>query len=327
MKTFRFPFLLYLLTFGCIGLLHSCKEKNAEYPPRNWSEYVYTSKSIAYRDISVILHENDHSIWLGSKGSEGLLLNDGYKWNVFNKQNTGIDFDSITCLVRDGNGILWVGWRSGLASYDGSRWQEIAPFKGLRVTSLAVEGIAGIKAGIKDISGGLAVLQNKDWIFYTSANSEIPSAKVVSLQSGYDQTLWIATADKGIISYKTNSWKSLTTGLPLLSQNFSCVTLAPDGSIWAGSEASQLIHFYNDTFTIYNTGTSKPITSVAISGNGTVWCGTLGAGLLKFDGVTWTSFTMTNSALPSDHILDLANFDAGNLLFSIPGGKVLLINQ
>ncbi|MBK6642947.1 MAG: hypothetical protein IPG39_17825 [Bacteroidetes bacterium] len=30
--------------------------------------------------------------------------------------------DSITCLERDKNGILWIGTRNGLASFDGSIW-------------------------------------------------------------------------------------------------------------------------------------------------------------------------------------------------------------
>jgi len=327
MKIFRFLFLLLLLSLGWIALLPSCKEKNAEYPPRSWSEYQYKSSAISPRDISVILYENDHSIWLGAKGSEGLLHFDGYKWNVLDKKKTGIDFDSITALSRDGNGKLWVGWKSGLANFDGSSWQKIDKFNGFRVTSVIIEGIGNIKISIKGESGGIAVLQNNEWTFYKQSNSEIPSGNINSIASDHEQALWMATSDNGIVRFKNNKWENMSNGIPLLSQDFTCITLAQDGSIWAGSAASQLIHFFNNTFTLYNTGTSKPITSIVIAGNGKVWCSTLGSGLIKFDGSTWNSFTMANASLPTNDILCLANFDTGNLIFSIPGGKVLIINQ
>lgn len=327
MKTFRFPFLFLLLVLAWIALLPSCKEKNAEYPPRSWSEYQYKSSTISPREISAILFENEHSIWFGAKGSEGLLHFDGYKWNVLDKDNTGINFDSITALTRDGNGKLWVGWKHGLANYNGNSWQNIDKFNGLLVTSVGVEGIGNIKVGIKGESGGIAVLQNNVWNFYMLSNSEIPSGNINSISSDHDQALWMATSDKGVVRYKNNEFKGMSNGIPLLSQDFTSITLAPDGSIWAGSSASQLIHFYNNTFTLFNTGTSKPITSIVIAGNGNVWCSTLGAGLIKFDGAGWKSFTMENASLPTNDILCLANFDSGNLLFSIQGGKVLIINQ
>ena len=255
------------------------------------------------------------------------MYKDGYKWSIIDKSNTGIDFDSITAITRDGNGNLWVGWKSGLASYNGSSWQKAVEFDGLRVTSIAVEGIGNVIVGIKGELGGIAVLHDKDWIFYTTTNSAIPSGNINSLLSDHDQALWMATSDKGIIRYKNNEWESMSIEIPLLSQDFNSITMAPDGSIWAGSTASQLIHFHDNTFTLFTTGASKPITSVLVAGAETVWCSTFGAGLIKFDGSGWTSYTISNAKLQTNDIFCLAKFDAGNLIFSIPGGKVLLIKN
>lgn len=327
MTTFRFSQILGPLAIGLSMMLVSCKEKNAEYPPLKWSDYGYTSTSIEPRAISAILYESEHSIWLGAQNAEGLLYFDGYTWNIFNKENTGISFDSITSFIRDGNGKLWIGWKNGLASYDGNLWQQISRFEGLCVTSVAVEGIGNIKAGIKGKSGGIAELQNNDWIFHSKSNSDIPSENINALTSDHEQLLWMATADTGIVRFKNNSWENMSSEIPLLSQEFTCVITAPDGSIWAGSSASQLIHFYDDTFTVFNTGTSKPITSIVAAENGTVWCSTSGAGLVKFDGFGWNSFTMENEALPSNDILNIAKGFPGYLFFSVPNGKILIINQ
>ncbi len=309
------------------AILPSCKEKNDEYPPRTWSEYSYSGSGIAARNISTILYENDHSLWLGAQGSEGLLYFDGYTWNIFDKENTGIEFDSVTSISRDGNDKIWVGWKSGLATYDGSTWQNIHQFSGLRVTSVIVEGIGIIRVGIKGISGGLATLRNQEWYFETLLNSEIPSGNINAMVSDQEQGLWMATADKGIIRLKNTEFEIISAELPLLSQDFTSITKAPDGSIWAGSAASQLIHFHNDTYTILNTGTSKPITSIVITEDRNVWCSTTGAGLIKYDGNNWTSYTMENASLASDDILCLSAGSPGYLLFSTVGGKLNLIKQ
>lgn len=326
MNLFRSLLLLIYLT-SSLALLTACKEKNDEFPPRNWSEYSYTGSGIAERDISVIYYENDHSLWLGAKGKEGLLHNDGYGWTVYDNSTSGIYFDSITSIIRDGNNKLWVGWKSGLALFDGNKWQEISQFKGLRVTSVAVEGIGKIHVGIKGKSGGMATLQNTEWHFQTLVNSDIQSGDINSLVSDQDQVVWLTSADKGIIRFKNEEWESMSAGLPLLSQNFTAIAKAADGSIWAGSESSQLIHFYNDTYTILNTGTSKPITAIEVPEDETIWCGTFGAGIVCFDGKNWLSYTMENGAMPSNEIICLTAASPGYLFFSVSGGKLYLLKQ
>jgi len=318
---------LPLLIFFAASLLlvTACKEKNDEYPPRIWSEYSYAGSGIAERDISVIYYENDHSLWLGAKGNEGLLHNDGYDWTVYDNSTSGIEFDSITSIIRDGNNKIWVGWKSGLAFFDGDKWQEVSQFKGLRVTSVAVEGIGKINVGIKGKSGGMATFQNNEWHFQTLINSDIQSGNINSLVSDHDQIVWLTSADKGIIRLKNEDWESMSAGLPLLSQNFTAIAKASDGSIWAGSGASQLIHFYEYTYTILNTGTSKPITAIEVSEDKTICCGTLGAGIVRFDGKNWLGYTMENATMPSNEIICLAAASPGYLLFSVSGGKLYLL--
>lgn len=327
MRFTRYTFFFLLTALVVFTILPSCKEKNPDYPPHTWIAFSYTGPDIKSREISAMYYESDHSSWLGSKGNEGLLHYDGYKWNVYDNSNTGIGFDSVTSIVRDGNGTVWVGWRSGLASFNGDKWLKIDRFNGLCVTSVVVEGIGNIRVGIKGESGGSALLQNNVWTFYTPVNSGIPSGNINAMVTGQDQVLWMATTDKGIILLKNSVWENMTSDLPILSQNFTCLALSADGSIWAGSDASQLIHFYKDTVSVMNTGTSKPITSVIIADDGSIWSSTSGAGLIKFDGKNWSSRTTDNAALPSNDILCLSAWGPGRMLFSIPGGNTILINQ
>ena len=326
MNTSGYPILFIATAIVFLATLPSCKEKNDEFPPKTWSEYSYADNNIALRDISTIYYENDHSLWLGAKGSEGLLHHDGYKWVTYNKANTGIAFDSVTSIIRDGNGKLWIGFRTGLATFDGNIWSNIEQMTGLRITSVVVEGIGNIRVGIKGQSGGLATLSQGIWKFETPANSGIPSGNINALVSDNEQVLWAATADIGVIRLKNTVWENISSSLPLLSENFSAITKGKDGSIWAASVVSELIHFHDDTFVLMNTGTSKPVTSVVVTDDGNVWISTAGAGLVRFNGAEWKSYTMANDAsLPSDDILYLSEETPGFLQFSVPGGRFYTI--
>lgn len=326
-KKYRLFPSFFLFALLCGAILPSCKEKNEDFPPHRWNEFFFETEGIAPRSVSAIFFENDHSFWLGAQGSKGILHKDAYKWNVYDKSVTGIEFDSITSIVRDGNGLLWVGWKSGLATFDGNKWQNISIFSGLKVTSVVVEGIGNIKVSVKGESGGVASLNNSNWTFTTTANSGIPSDNINAMASSPDQALWLATSDSGIIKYNNGTWTNMIAGIPLLSKNFTCISAAPDGSIWAGSVASQIIRFYQNTITVLNTGTSAPLTSIFIDENKNVWCSTSGAGLIKFDGQNWTAFSADNSALPTNEILCMSKCFPGYLLFSRAEGQVYLFKQ
>lgn len=327
MKTSQYLQFLFATIIAFLVLLPSCKEKNDEYPPNIWYELSYTDNGIPLREISTIYYENDHSLWLGAQKTEGLLYNDGYKWITYNHDNTGINFDSITSITRDGNGKLWVGFKAGLASFDGTKWASIDEFKGLRITSVVVEGIGRIRVGIKGKSGGIATLHNGKWIFESPDNSTIPSSLINAMVSDNKQVLWLAAADNGVIKLLNSEWQNISNNLPLLSQNFTSITKSSSGSVWAASDASELIQFKNDIFSIYTTGTFSPVSSIVATNDTNVWCSTLGSGLIQFNGKNWKSYTMLNADLPSDHVVCLAAGNPGTLLFSLPGGRLYIINN
>lgn len=316
---------ILLSTFLIIILSEACKEKNETYPPQIWAEYPYAEEPVKEREIQTIFYESDHSIWLGSRGKEGLLFHNGYKWTEYNKGNTGIDFDSITCFLRDPNGTLWVGWRTGLAKFDNETWQPVAELEGHCVTGLGSEGIGNMYAGIKGDDFGLAHFENGSWDFFSGSNAGTAGSNTNALLTDNEQYIWLATSDNGIRRGKNGVWEYLTEDLPLLSQNITCMEQAADGSIWAGTDASQLIRIKDNEITILTTGTSKPITAIAFADDQSIYCSTKGAGIIHYSGSAWNAVNSENVALPSDEIITLRKAESGRMYFSIPGGKVILI--
>ncbi len=326
-RTFMFRNIILILFTGLLTFfILSCKERNEIYPPVSWVNYFFEKENVPSRPISALLIENDHTEWFGSQGMQGLVHSDGYEWSVLDQDNSIIPFDSVTCILRDGNGLLWVSWKNGLASFDGSSWKNIPEMSGKRVTSLVVQGIGIIWAGIDgdQQTGGLARFKDGEWKFYNTATTGIPSSQIISMAIDHDQRLWIGSADKGITCYNGLEWTEYNpenTGF--ISARINAITIDPDGNAWAGTSASELILFTTTNPVILSTGTGKPVTSVVTDKNGMLWVGTAGAGILTYQAGKWKSYTKENSFLPGDSILIMASHPHGNVVASYPDGHLI----
>lgn len=307
--------------------LISCKERNELYPPPPWANYFYETDAVTHRPISAFLIENEHSEWLGGLGNEGILMNDGYHWNEL---NPSISFDSVTAIQRDGNSNIWVAWRYGLACYDGVTWKSFPEFQGKRVTSLVVQGLGIIWAGVDDNSdtGGIARIQDGIVNFFTPQNSGIQSSRITALSIDPDQRLWIGTAEKGIILYEEGEFLNFSLeSLGLVDSRISCLFSDPSNSTWAGTSTSHLIRFEGTEHVTLNTGTGKPVSSIAIDKEGTAWIGTAGSGVLTLKGANWNSYTVANAHLPSDHVLRLGLHPDGRTLVSFDDGHLIYFKK
>jgi ligand-binding sensor domain-containing protein len=320
--------LLFFILVSILALA-SCKEKNPDYPPVSWSPFFYSQEGIAARAISAVLVPDDHTEWFGSRGTEGILFNEGYGWRSFDATTTGIPFDSITSLLQDGNGLIWAAWKSGLAVYDGNTWNSVPEFTGKMVTSLALQGIGIVWAGIDGSreSGGVARYSNGSWLFMNPLNSDIPSSHITSLLADFDQNLWCCSSDKGVFRQSSGSWRNLTENAEIRSSHFTSLAIDAAGVVWSANTASQLIRFTSSGVTILNTGTGKPVTHLLASGDGKIWMGTSGAGLLAFDGKSWISYSVRNSRLPSDTITALALHPDGRVLAAFPDGHIIIFRK
>ncbi len=312
-------------------LVSSCAKLNDDYPPVPWQTYFYKSKNIAPRPVTVIFYEDEQRQWLGAQQQQGLLFNNGKQWITYDAQNIGINLDSVSCVVRDGNDKVWVGWKSGLAVFDGQKWTKIPQFDGRNVSSIAVEGIENLWVGINGSasSGGLAYFENRAWVFYNLSNSGIPSSKIQKLLLDASQRLWVCSADKGVFNFQNGIWKSFDFTQPAIpSSNFKSICLDGDQKVWAGSVTSQLVCFTNNSLSlILKTGTPAPITSLVADAQNNIWCSTYGAGLLKLSNGKWSSLTAQNARLPSDTILCMAEGPNGTILFSLMNSMILSVNN
>jgi ligand-binding sensor domain-containing protein len=304
----------------------SCKEKNELYPPLPWESYFFGNSQVNSRPVSALLIESDHSEWYGSQDDQGILLNNGYDWSEYNNSNVSVPFDSVTSILRDGNGLLWVSWKNGLANFDGNTWRSIDGLKGKRISNLALQGIGIIWIGIlgEQQTGGLARWENGKLDFFTPSNSGLPSSQVTALTFDNEQRLWIGTHDQGIIIYNGVDW--ITPDLTLIGfipAAINSLFTDKEGNVYAGTEASQVIKLSGDQIIVLNTGSSSPITSLLVDANGKIWIGTKGGGVLAVSEGIWKSYTAENMHLPGNSILALCKHPDGRILASFEDGHII----
>jgi len=157
-------------------------------------------------------------------------------------ETIGLGTATITSLVQDRQGFLWVGTQNGLFRFDGIKAERFGPAEGVlndRVQQLVEASDGKLWAAV-----GPAVYRF-DGVTFTA----IPLPKETELR-GYPQgmavgaggdlylateggLLVIHTGDKSGAAPTTQLWSG-TTGLPLT--RITAVSVAPDGTVWFGAD-------------------------------------------------------------------------------------------
>jgi ligand-binding sensor domain-containing protein len=169
---------------------------------------------------------------------------------------------SVPSALTVFNGRIYAGTTTGLYYYDGAAWQGI--------TSLAGVSIVGLSASSASL--GVCTATN---LVYTVDSANTPHAygtplsfTPTSLVAGSNGLPSVGTLSGGIQIYG-GSWNSHFPNGPNSNQ-FADVTVAPDGTLWAGG--------------------------------GGVGGLNNGNGFYRYNGHDWKSFTLANSPLPQNEV-------------------------
>jgi signal transduction histidine kinase/ligand-binding sensor domain-containing protein/DNA-binding response OmpR family regulator len=240
----------------------------------------------------------------------------------------GLSDESITSLVQDSIGFLWLGTHSGLNRFDGYRFtsylNDPASTNSLAnnaINALCLDNLGRLWIGHDE---GLDIFdpQTESFLFHWFGDSNRKhgsTIKVRNIQNRKDGKVWICT-NLGIYSADPAALRiEKFSGLPDL--NYASLTEAADGSIWFATETG-LIHFVPNTGSI-TMFVNDPKNAKSLSHNivrnvffdkqNRMWVGTK-RGLNLFDAVN-QDFTVY---LPR---LDVLNF------FEFPGRKLWVATE
>ncbi|CAG5080610.1 sensor histidine kinase [Parvicella tangerina] len=119
--------------------------------------------------VYAMLMDNNHRIWLGTKGG-GLTVFDGAKFKNFGEKEGLLD-DKVFALFQDSHGIIWIGTSKNVVSFNGLEFT----YHELITDNLVVSAIQ------EDAEGRIWVATNKGLFYRNQQKWESYSEKVGAL--------------------------------------------------------------------------------------------------------------------------------------------------
>ncbi|MBC7265210.1 MAG: hypothetical protein H5T64_12775 [Chloroflexi bacterium] len=174
----------------------------------------------------------------------------------------------------------------------------------------------------------------KDWKYYVTSNSGLPSNTVRALAVGREGGVWVGT-ERGAAHFQDGDWVVYSTANSgLVNDNVRAVAMDSAGRVWFGTDGGVSVLDGGEwrSYTTQNSGLIHdhvlciaPMLPSAQSGQaiGAVWFGTEN-GVSYFDGQRWKNYTPENSGLAGARVLSIAMDARGRIWFGTWGGLSVL---
>lgn len=230
-------------------------------------------------DVRALLRDREGNVWLGSNGV-GLLRLRPHRLECFGsaEQRTG-----VSAVAEDGEGGAWVGHEMrGLMHVRAGQWEpERVELPHPAGRSSAVSSLLLDRAGRLWVGSGARLLR-RDALPGASFEVLVPdrtfAPHVGPLVERPDGEVWVSSADGELVRLGRED-----TPVQALSlhQPITALSLAPDGSLWIGSEDA-LFHLEGETLTRYGDADGLPrgtVRDVLAEPDGSVFVASYGGGL------------------------------------------------
>lgn len=233
----------------------------------------YSTREGLPTEMVMALHvDASGTVWAGTTG--GLARVDGDRVQV-----VGPFRDSISAILRDRAGFVWVGTHgAGLRRLSpGGEWETLGASRGLPgevVSSLYEDAEGTLWVGL--VGGGLARLRGQRFQAYGLADG-LPSDVVWSVMGDRRGTLWIATGGAGLVRMHGGRFTALAGPAGLGETVLYSLFEDREGNLWVGTNGSGLMRLRDGRFTSFNTreGLSHDfVYAIREDAQGVLWAGT-----------------------------------------------------
>ncbi len=295
-----------------------------EYTQEVWG----AEAGLPQNSVLAIAQTPDGYLWAATE--QGLARFDGVRFNVFDKENTPeLQSNSISALLADHQGNLWIGTRGGgVSRFKDGKFTTYTTRNGLSgdaITALYEDRRGAIWIGTD--GGGVDQFQRGVFRVYSTTNG-LPDNAVFAICGDKDGSLWMAT-HAGLAYLKDGTFKTYTSKDGLRDDYVKSVYADRAGGIWAGTSIGGLSHLVDGRFTNYTTHdglSSNTIWSVFEDSAGTLWVGTGDAGLNRFRDGKFSVYAM-KQGLPSDQVWTTFEDKEGSLWVGTKGGGLVRLRD
>ncbi len=189
--------------------------------------------------------------------------------------NNGLLDETVAAITSDENGVVWIGGKNGLLSFDGKEFSYFTirqDNNSNNVLSLLIDYEKNLWIGTHN---GLFMFRGKGFASYTKDDG-LGGAFVYQIIKDKKGSLWFTTENNGIFKYENGFFKNYSVKNNLLDNNTRCILENDDGSIWFGTNLG-ISKFKNEQFENLAYGAifkqQAPINCFFKDKNNNIWVG------------------------------------------------------
>jgi diguanylate cyclase (GGDEF)-like protein len=221
------------------------------------------------------LAEDEVGIWIGTEAGLARLDDDGALRSFASEE--GLSRRSVRALLRDREGVLWIGTDLGLNRLKDGRFTAFTQEDGLShdvVVSLLEDRDGSLWIGTD--GGGLNRRRDGAFASFTSRDG-LSNDTVYALHEDREGSLWLGTNLGGLNRLEAGRFTPFTTKEGLSSDYVRAVYEDREGALWFGTEGGGVNRLRDGRFTAFTTreGLSNDIVFAVLEDReGSLWVGT-----------------------------------------------------
>ncbi len=203
----------------------------------------------------------------------------------------GLPSLSVSSMVQDSSGLLWIGTQNGLARFNGVGVKKISAGAGLadkRIKSSFLDSKGVLWFGHDD--GQISRYDGQRFASVRGADTSLSDKTICCIYESRDGLMLFGTLGEGILLFDGRSFQQISTAQGLCGAGVFAIQQGPQDRYWIGTEKGIcLCRFTNesgrwqvecDGLDIDDGLPSNLVRSIAADRRGGVWVGTMDAGLL-----------------------------------------------
>ncbi len=283
-----------------------------------------TQQGLPANGIRALIETGDKMLWAWTDAGLAHLAGDRFAAN-----NLGFPASSITAVLPDADGGLWIEAGSAGAINRDGQWIGItesftAPGQPIFLASLPGDRVAlANETQLELARGNGSIVKLGDVIARYTVGKDLPGTRIQAVMADREGNLWVGT-NSGLARVRNDGKvERFPVTDPLAAASVLSLLEDREGNLWIGTEADGLHILRDQRFHILDARdglSSDAITTVIDDAAGTLWVGTQESGLnaVAANGKVRT-YTVRDGLL-SDVILSLAAGPHGTIWVGTPDG-------
>jgi signal transduction histidine kinase/streptogramin lyase len=253
---------------------------------------------------------------------------DGVRFVNFDRQNSGLDHNTVQALLVDRKGTLWAGTQGGgLNHFDGEKFFSFGASSGL--PNHAIRALFEDKRGVLWIGtdgGGLVRMQEGKFKVFNKSMG-LADDSVFSISGDENGNIWAGTHG-GLSRLSAGRFTTFNAQNGLLSNFVRVVKSDRQGNVWVGTNSglNRISSTGISHLTTENGLKSNDISSIAEDKAGTLWIGTDTGGLHRLVNGRITSYIDETSFL-GKYIWSIYEDREGSLWIGTGGRGLTCLKQ